>query len=40
LEGVIATPDQRGVMILRLPSTPDLDLGQLLTVEAHPARIW
>ena len=39
-EGVIPTPDQRGVMILRLPRTPDLDLGQLLTVEAHPERIW
>jgi aminoglycoside 2'-N-acetyltransferase I len=39
-EGVIPTPDQRGVMILRLPRTPDIDLEQLLTVEVHAARIW
>jgi hypothetical protein len=39
-EGVIPTPDQSGVMILRLARTPSLDLRQLLTIEAHPARIW
>jgi aminoglycoside 2'-N-acetyltransferase I len=39
-EGFIPTPDQSGVMILRLARTPNLDLRQLLTIEAHPARIW
>ncbi len=39
-EGLIATPDQTGVMILRLPRTPELDPDALLTIEAHPARIW
>jgi aminoglycoside 2'-N-acetyltransferase I len=38
-EGLIPTPDD-GVMILRLPRTPDLDLNGLLTVERTPARIW
>ena len=39
-EGPIPTPDQTGVMILRLRRTPPLDTRELLTVEAHPARIW
>ncbi len=39
-DGLIPTPNQRGVMILRLPRTPDLDLGELLTIECQPARIW
>jgi aminoglycoside 2'-N-acetyltransferase I len=39
-EGLIPTPDQRGVMILRLPRTPELDPDTLLTIEVHPARIW
>jgi len=39
-EGLIPTPDQNGVMILRLPRTPELDLDTLLTIEVHPARIW
>jgi aminoglycoside 2'-N-acetyltransferase I len=39
-DGRVPTPDQTGVMILRLPRTPELDLGTLLTIEAHPARIW
>jgi aminoglycoside 2'-N-acetyltransferase I len=38
--GLIATPDQRGVMILRLPRTPQLDPETLLTIEAHTTRIW
>jgi len=37
---LIPTPDETGVMILRLPRTPDLDLDTLLTIEATPARIW
>jgi aminoglycoside 2'-N-acetyltransferase I len=39
-EGQIPTPDQQGVMVLRLPRTPELDLDTLLTIEVHPARIW
>jgi aminoglycoside 2'-N-acetyltransferase I len=39
-DGYVPTPDQRGIMILRLARTPSLDLRQLLTIEAHPARIW
>ena len=39
-EGMIPTPDQRGIMILRLPGTPALDPDALLTIEAQPARIW
>jgi aminoglycoside 2'-N-acetyltransferase I len=38
--GLIPTPDQRGVMVLRLPRTPWLDFDSLLTIEAGPARIW
>jgi aminoglycoside 2'-N-acetyltransferase I len=37
---LIPTPDQTGVMVLRLPHTPVLDLDALLTIEATPARIW
>ena len=39
-EGLISTPDQKGIMILRLSRTPVLDLDALLTIEAHPMRIW
>ena len=39
-EGLVPTPDQHGVMVLRLPSTPSLDLDALLTIECQPARIW
>ena len=37
---LIPTPDQHGVMIHRLPSTPALDLDALLSVEVQPNRIW
>jgi aminoglycoside 2'-N-acetyltransferase I len=36
---LIPTPDQTGIMILRLPRTPDLDLESLLTIEVE-GRIW
>jgi aminoglycoside 2'-N-acetyltransferase I len=36
----IPTPDQSGITILRLTRTQELDLHQLLTIEAHSARIW
>lgn len=39
-DGLIPTPDHKGVMILRLPRTPQLDPDTLLTIEVHPARIW
>ena len=38
--GLVATPDQQGVLILRLPRTPDLDLDRLLTIECQASRIW
>ena len=39
-DGLIPTPEQRGVMVLRLPRTPPLDLDTLLTIEPQPNRIW
>jgi GNAT superfamily N-acetyltransferase len=38
--GLIPTPEQRGVMVLRLPPTPPLDPGARLTIESQPDRIW
>jgi aminoglycoside 2'-N-acetyltransferase I len=39
-DGLIPTPDQDGVMVLRLPRTPALDFETLLTIECQPVRIW
>jgi aminoglycoside 2'-N-acetyltransferase I len=39
-EGLIPTPEQRGVMVLRLPRTPPLDLDGQLSIECQPVRIW
>jgi aminoglycoside 2'-N-acetyltransferase I len=39
-DGLIPTPDQTGVMILRLSKTPPLDLGRGLTIEDQGGRIW
>jgi aminoglycoside 2'-N-acetyltransferase I len=36
---LIPTPDQKGIMILRLAQTPPLDLDSSLTVE-YDGRIW
>lgn len=36
----IPTPEQRGVMVLRVARTPALDLDALLTIERQPSRIW
>jgi hypothetical protein len=36
---LIPTPDQDGVMILRLPRTPPLDLDGLLSIHVQ-GRIW
>ncbi len=38
--GLKPTPQQRGVMVRRLPRTPPLDLDTLLTIECQPERIW
>jgi GNAT superfamily N-acetyltransferase len=38
--GLVPTPDQHGVMILRLSRTPPLDLDAGLTVEHQGGRIW
>jgi aminoglycoside 2'-N-acetyltransferase I len=39
-DSLIPTPDQRGVMVVPLPSPPPLDLDTLLTIERQPDRIW
>jgi aminoglycoside 2'-N-acetyltransferase I len=39
-DGLVPTPKQTGVMILRLPRTPPLNLDSLLTIECQSARIW
>jgi aminoglycoside 2'-N-acetyltransferase I len=39
-DGLIPTPDQQGVMVLRLPRTPPLRLDTRLTIEPQPERIW
>ena len=38
--GLVPTQDQKGIMILRLPRTPALNLEVLLTIECQPGRIW
>jgi len=39
-QGVIPTPEQTGIMILRLAATPILNLDQQLTIECEGGRIW
>jgi aminoglycoside 2'-N-acetyltransferase I len=38
--GLIPTPEQHGIMILRLSQTPRLDLDSMLTIECQTGRIW
>lgn len=38
--GLIPTPDQHGVMVLRLARTPHLDLDGRLVIECDGARVW
>jgi aminoglycoside 2'-N-acetyltransferase I len=38
--GLVPTPDQQGIMILRLARTPPLDLDRGLSIECQDARIW
>ena len=39
-DGLVPTPHQTGVMILRLSRTPALDLDKGLSVECQTGRIW
>jgi aminoglycoside 2'-N-acetyltransferase I len=39
-QALMPTPEQRGVMILRLPQTPALDLDSALVIESQPNRVW
>ena len=39
-QSLVPTPDQRGIMILRLSQTPPLELDSLLTIECQTGRIW
>jgi aminoglycoside 2'-N-acetyltransferase I len=39
-QGLIPTPEQKGIMILRLSQAPGLDLDSTLTIEAQDTRIW
>ncbi len=38
--GLVPTPGQTGIMVLRLPLTPPLDFARGLTIEATGGRIW
>jgi len=38
--GLVPTPDQTGVMVLRLEEIPTLDLDRGLTIECQSGRIW
>jgi aminoglycoside 2'-N-acetyltransferase I len=38
--GLVPTPDQTGILVLRLPQTPALDLDGGLTIECQAGRIW
>lgn len=38
--GLVPTPEQTGIMILRVAQTPPLDLDTLLTIESQGMRIW
>jgi aminoglycoside 2'-N-acetyltransferase I len=39
-QGLVPTPDQRGIMVLRLAETPSLNLNDGLTIECQAGRIW
>lgn len=39
-QGLIPTPEQKGIMVLRLLKTPALDLDSTLTIECQETRIW
>jgi aminoglycoside 2'-N-acetyltransferase I len=39
-QGLIPTPDQKGIMVLRLSRTPALNPDSMLTIECQEERIW
>lgn len=39
-QGLIQTPEQKGIMVLRLSQTPALNLDSTLTIECQEERIW
>lgn len=39
-QGLIPTPEQKGIMVLRLSQTPALNLHSALTIECQESRIW
>lgn len=39
-QGLIPTPEQQGIMVLRLSQTPVLNLYSTLTIECQEERIW
>ena len=39
-QGLIPTPEQKGIMVLRLSQTPVLNLDSTLTIECQEERIW
>jgi aminoglycoside 2'-N-acetyltransferase I len=39
-QGLIPTPKQKGIMVLRLSQTPALNLDSTLTIECQAERIW
>ena len=39
-QGLIPTPEQKGIMVLRLSQTPPIHLDSILTIECQEQRIW
>src|SRR5262249_17195922 len=39
-QGLLFTPDEDGLMILRLARTPPLNLDALITAEWRPGQVW
>jgi aminoglycoside 2'-N-acetyltransferase I len=39
-QGLVPTPEQKGIMILRLSQTPMLNVDSTLTIECQAKRIW
>ena len=39
-QGLVPTPEQKGIMVLRLSQTPALNLDSTLTIECQGKRIW
>jgi len=39
-EKFIATPEEEGVMVLRLPGSPEIDLDSSLSIEWRPGEAW